>query len=163
VRGHRRFAGEIGHVVIDPDGPQCPCGRRGCWEMFASGNALSRLAARADLRDEDRAAGVALPLDALGLVAAARRGDAEATELIEQFATYIALGFTNVVELLDTGRIVIAGGLANSADVLLEPIRAAFATLSRPSQRLAPEQIVIATLENRAASIGAALLGLDLV
>ncbi len=41
-RGANGFVGEIGHMVVDPDGPDCPCGRRGCWERFASGSALAR-------------------------------------------------------------------------------------------------------------------------
>ena len=159
VRGHRKFAGEIGHMVIDPAGPRCPCGRHGCWELFASGAALSRLARTGEFSGTNSPEG-ALALDGLELVDAARRGTARAIELIEQFAHQVALGLSNVVELLDPERIVIAGGLANSADVLLEPIRRAFATLSRPAQRLAPDQIVTATLQHRAASIGAALLGL---
>src|SRR5205823_7234153 len=46
-RGANRFAGEIGHMVVDPSGPPCPCGRRGCWERYASGSGLGRLAREA--------------------------------------------------------------------------------------------------------------------
>ena len=47
VRGASGFAGEIGHMVVDPTGPTCPCGKRGCWERFASGSGLGRLAREA--------------------------------------------------------------------------------------------------------------------
>ena len=64
-RGEHGFAGEFGHMVVDPDGPPCPCGRRGCWERYASGSGLARLA---------REAAVGRRVDACSSSPAATRG-----------------------------------------------------------------------------------------
>lgn len=163
VRGGHGFAGEIGHVVIDPNGPDCPCGRRGCWERYASGPALAALA---------RAKGLGLvgdspshpteeELRAEDVVDAARAGDALALEIVEDFASWVALGLSNAVELLDPARFVLGGGLMQSADVLLQPIRKAFVAETRPAHQRDGSDLVVATLGGDAALIGAALLGLE--
>jgi glucokinase len=145
-RGENGFAGEIGHMVVDPDGPPCPCGRRGCWERYASGSGLAMLAG--GRRGED-------------VVAAARAGDAESAEVLERYAWWVALGLVNLTNLLDPGVIVLAGGLVASADVLGAPVQRAFDELIyAPSQRPRP-RLLAAELGPRAGAIGAALLGRD--
>ncbi len=143
-RGEHGFAGEIGHMVVDPDGPPCPCGRRGCWERYASGSGLAMLAG--GRRGEE-------------VVAAARSGDAEAAGVLERYAWWVALGLVNLTNLLDPAVIVIAGGLVASADVLGGPVQRAFEQLIyAPTQRPQP-RLVAAELGPRAGAIGAALLG----
>lgn len=165
VRGARHFAGEIGHLIVDPDGPLCACGRHGCWEVFASGGALTRLVRDAATSGRWSPSGELIKrapesLDGEDIVQATRDGDAMAATIIQEFSRAVSLGLTNVVELLDPERIVIAGGLATSADILLGPIRDAFASLSRPAQRRPASLIVAAALGDRAATIGAGLLSL---
>ena len=143
-RGTNGFAGEIGHMVVDPAGPPCPCGRRGCWERYASGSGLGWLAGAR--RGEE-------------VVDEARMGSAEALAVIERYAWWIALGLANLTNMLDPAVIVIGGGLVSAADVLDEPLRRAFAELLyAPSRRSHPE-LHFAELGEHAGAIGAAYLG----
>ena len=122
VRGARGLAGEPGHMVVDPDGPPCPCGQRGCWERYASGAGLEMLGREAvaagllpagenELRGED-------------LVAAARAGGEGALGVMDQFARWVALGVANLVNLVDPELVVIGGGLADAVDVYLPAVLA---------------------------------------
>ena len=156
LHGAHGYAGELGHMIIDPDGPECPCGRRGCFERFASGSGLAWLARRAGLSDAADST-----LRGEDIVGRARDGNAAALAVIDELAHYLALGLSNAVEILDPGIIVLGGGLMAAADVLLEPTRSAFIRLCRPAQRRRGEDLVIADLGEDAAAIGAALLGLE--
>jgi glucokinase len=163
VRGERGFAGEIGHMVIEPDGPLCPCGRHGCWELYASGNALGTIARRHAEQDKDGALLLALGAelsDVRGehVIEAARRGEALVDPILREYTNNVALGISNVVELLDPKLVVIAGGLSLAADVLLEPVREAYVALSRPMQRIAEGLIVAARFGPHSAAIGAGLM-----
>ena len=113
-RGANGFAGEIGHIVVKPDGPACPCGRRGCWERFASGRGLQMLAG--GRRGEE-------------VVEGARAGDRELLEVIDQFAHWVALGLVNLTNVLDPACIVLGGGLTAAQDLFLPPIAREFAAL----------------------------------
>lgn len=163
LHGANGFAGEPGHMVVDPNGPPCPCGQRGCWERFASGSGLARLA-------RDAAAGGRLDaaVDLAGgheelvqgehVTAAARAGDADAMAVLDDFAWWIGLGLANLTNILDPSTIVIGGGLVEVADLLLPRVEARFAELvmAGDERRLPP--IIPAHLGERAGAIGAALL-----
>jgi glucokinase len=164
VRGAHGFGGEAGHMVVDPAGPRCPCGRRGCWERFASGSGLGWLGRQAAewgrfRRAVDLAGGDPDNLRGEHVTQAAQEGDEEALEVLREFAMWVALGIGNLVTLLDCSLIVVGGGLVEAGELLLDPVRAAYAT-----QVMAPEErddvrIVVAELGERAGAIGAALLG----
>ena len=164
VRGAHGFGGEAGHMVVDRAGPRCPCGRRGCWERFASGSGLGWLGRQAAewgrfRRAVDLAGGDADNVRGEHVTQAAQEGDAEALEVMREFAMWVALGIGNLVTLLDCSLIVVGGGLIEAGELLLDPVRAAYAT-----QVMAPEErddvrIVAAELGERAGAIGAALLG----
>ncbi len=163
VRGHNGFAGEFGHMVVEPSGHPCPCGRRGCWERYASGSALGQLGREAAL------GGRATQLVALAggdpeavrgehVQAAARAGDAEALAVVDEFGRWVALGLVNLTNALDPARFVLGGGLAGGADLYLDPIRRWFGQLVyAPRLRPHPE-VVFAALDEAAGAIGAALL-----
>jgi glucokinase len=162
-RGANGFAGEVGHMVVDPSGPRCPCGQRGCWERFASGSGLGRLAREAAIagstpRVVELAGGD--PEDVRGehLTAAAAEGDGPAAEVIERFAWWVALGLANLANIFDPAAFVLGGGLVRSAEALLAPTRAAFAGLLQGAARRPPIAIVAAELGERAGAVGAALL-----
>ena len=167
-RGANGFAGEIGHMVVDPDGPPCPCGQRGCWERFASGSGLGRLAREA--AQAGRAARV-LAL-AGGEVEAVRgehvtlavaEGDAEAAAVMGRFAWWLALGLVNLVNVFDPGALVVGGGLIAAGDALFEPTRAAMQQLLA-ANTLRPEvPLVPAALGARAGALGAASLAAGLL
>lgn len=164
-RGRNGFAGEFGHMVIDPDGPRCPCGRRGCWERYASGSGLAMLA-------RDAATGRRLravvehaggdPQDVRGehVQAAAREGDPDALAVIDDFGRYVALGLANLTNALDPERFVLGGGLATGADLYLGPIERWFSELLyQPHLRPVPK-LAFAQWGDLAGAVGAALLPL---
>src|SRR5581483_7333691 len=95
-RGANGFAGEPGHMVVDPNGPLCPCGRRGCWERFASGSGLGRLAREAaesgnGTRLIELAGGEAESVRGEHVTRAAQEGDAEALAVFREFGWWAAL------------------------------------------------------------------------
>jgi glucokinase len=163
LEGAAGFAGEAGHMVVDPLGPPCPCGRRGCWERLASGSGLSRLArdaAYAGRIDDVVALAGGDPEAVRGehVTEAARAGSDGALEVIDELARWIARGLANLANVLDPGVIVLGGGLIGAADLLLERVRDAFAVRVIAGE-LRPEiPIVAAALGERAGAIGAALL-----
>jgi glucokinase len=166
LRGTNGFAGEPGHMIVDPNGPRCPCGRRGCWERYASGSGLgflAREAAHAGLAPGvlERAGGE--PEDVRGehVTAAARDGDPAALDVISQFAWWVALGLANLVNILDSDVIVIAGGLAEAGDLLLGPVQDAYQGLVLASAHRPDVPVAIAQLGERAAAIGAGLLAVQ--
>jgi glucokinase len=163
TRGAHGFAGEIGHMVVDPSGPSCPCGKRGCWERFASGSGLGRLAreaAHAGRLDEvlRRAGGDPEAVRAEDVTAAAAAGDAAAQAVLEELGWWLALGLANLANLLDPSLFVLGGGLVDALDLVLEPVRAAFDDLVEGRHRRPEVMICLATLGERAGAIGAGLL-----
>lgn len=161
-RGANGFAGEFGHMVVDPDGPPCPCGRRGCWERYASGSGLAMLARAAAvggrLRDVARTVGDAAAIRGEHVLRAARDGDPDALAVIDEFGRWVAVGLVNLTNAFDPEVFVLGGGLATGDDVYLAPIRHWFGQLVyEPELRPWPE-IVFATAGPLAGAIGAALL-----
>ncbi len=163
VRGANGFTGEIGHIVVDPDGPFCPCGRRGCWERYASGSGLGRLAreaatARRVRRVVELAGGDADQVRGEHVQAAAREGDHDALTVIDTFGRWVALGLVNLTNVLDPQAFVLGGGLAASADLYIGPIQQWFTEyLYAPDLRPHPA-LTFAHLSEHAGAVGAALL-----
>jgi glucokinase len=162
-RGHHGFAGEIGHMVVDPHGPPCPCGQRGCWERFASGSGLGRLAREAAVgrrshRVVELAGGDPENVRGEHVTAAAAEGDADAIRIMGDFGWWVALGLANLANAFDPQLFVLGGGLVEAGGVLLDPVRAAFAGLLEGVDHRPVIGIVPAELGERAGAIGAALL-----
>jgi len=162
-RGSNGFAGEYGHMVVDPAGPPCPCGRRGCWERYASGSGLARLAREAAVgrrvnRVIEIAGGDPEAVRGEMVQQAAREGDADALAVIDDFGRWVALGLVNLTNVLDPDRFVLGGGLAAGADLYIDPIRRWFGELIyQPELRPMPE-VAFARWNERAGAVGAALL-----
>ena len=146
-RGANGFAGEVGHMVVDPDGPECPCGKRGCWERYASGSGLGRLAMESGFGDRGEA-----------VTEAAHRGDTAALKVMADFAWWVALGLVNLAYLLDPDLFVLGGGLIEADEVLMAPTREAFATLLAGAAFRPEVGLAAAQLGEHAGAIGAALL-----
>jgi glucokinase len=162
VRGAHGYGAEFGHMVVDPRGPVCPCGRRGCWERFASGSGLAWLAREAAAAGRfARGVELAGSIDVLRgehVASAAVEGDDDALAIVRAFADWVALGIGNLVTVLDCSLVVIGGGLVELGDLLLDPVRAAYpAHVMGPAER--DVRIVGAELGEHAGAIGAALLG----
>ncbi len=163
VRGTNNMAGEIGHVIVDPTGPMCPCGRRGCWEMFASGDALARLGTQSLAKNPHSALakftrGPREVLAGENIVEAARLNDPLAGQVISEYARWVALGLANLCTALDLELVVIAGGPALSGDVLLDPVRAHFAELMQYYKTRPRITIAVSTFGHLTGAIGAAWL-----
>ena len=141
--GSQGFAGEIGHMVVDPQGPLCPCGKRGCWERYASGSGL------AFLGESDSGESV---------ITAARAGDKSALDVIDRFAYWVALGLANLANITDPDTIVIGGGLSQAADVIMSPIGEWFKQLLYAPEHRRHAVLRVAKLGEHAGAIGAASL-----
>jgi len=159
--GSAGFAGEIGHMVVDPAGPACPCGRRGCWERFASGAGLGVFAREAalagNLGEVVRMAG-GDPESVRGedVSAAAAGGDPAARRVIEQVGWWIGFGLANLACVLDPECFVLGGGVVQAGDLLVDAARATFTELVEGGDRRPGAVIVPAAFGERAGAVGAA-------
>lgn len=163
VEGAHRFAGEFGHMVVDPNGPQCPCGKKGCWERFASGSGLGRLARELAVAGGapglvEMAGGDPEAVKGEHVTAAARTGEPAALEIMRRFGWWVGLGLANLTNLFDPDVIVLGGGLVQAGDVLIEPTRAAFLELVEGATVRPPVAIVAAQMGPEAGAVGAGLL-----
>ncbi len=141
-RGHRFLAGEIGHVVIDPEGPPCGCGARGCLEAMVSGSGIRR---RLDtLRRDDPS----LPSDARELVERARAGDVFSRDFLASVARTLARGIAATVFLLNPARVVLGTIAVGAGDLILEPLRAELGRIVWPSLRAGLEVVPAALGED---------------
>lgn len=122
VDGRSGNAGHVGHVVVEPDGPVCGCGGRGCLEAVARGPAVVAWALAAGWMP-----GRPAPADGRALAASARAGDPIALAAYERAGTMLGRGIVSAVALLDVTVVVVGGGFAASGDLLFEPLRAAYA------------------------------------
>lgn len=165
LRGANGFAGEIGHVLVVRDGRPCPCGRRGCWEQYASGNGLgisARDAARGGRADAVlAAAGELAAIRGEHVVAAAQDRDPDALRLLTDLGWWVAAGIADLVNVLDPQVVVLGGGLVAAGDLLLQPVRAAYEQMVIGAAHRPPVPIELATLGPAAGAIGAALLAAD--
>jgi glucokinase len=142
-RGVNGFAGEIGHMVVRAGGDLCACGQHGCWELTASGTALRTAAEAAGFPD-----GGSVLLS----------NDAEAKAIVEWFASEVALGLVNLVNVLDPGVIVIGGGVIEHRERLVGPIRDALVRGLYGSDHRPIPDVRSAALGPVAPAIGAALM-----
>lgn len=163
VEGAHRYSGEFGHMVVDPNGPHCPCGKRGCWERFASGaglGVLGREMAVAGGAPElaERAGGDPENVKGEHVTAAAAAGDPAAVEIMRRFGWWVALGLANLANLFDPQAIVVGGGLIEAGEVLMAPVRKAFDDLIEAGGLRPMPEILAARLGPGAGAVGAALL-----
>ncbi len=154
-------AGEVGHMVIDPNGPRCPCGRMGCLEALASGTSIARDARAAVASGRSTTLSTLAPeaLTAADVARAARDGDPLARELFARAARYVGIGVANLVNLLNPAMVVIGGGVAKAGDLLFAPVRRI--VLEEAFQRPgAAVQITPAALGDDAGAVGAAAVAI---
>lgn len=162
-RGANGFAAEVGHMVVDPDGPQCTCGKRGCWERYASGAGLARLAriAALDGRLDAVVAGAGGDPEAVRgehVTSAAAAGDPQARAVLADLGWWLALGLSNLANILDPSVFVVGGGLIEAGTLLLDPVRSAFSDMVEASEHRPDIAILPALLGERAGAIGAAVV-----
>jgi len=158
-RGSQGFTGEIGHMIVDPTGWECPCGRRGCWERYASGTALADLWRHHPGRVASSLAGLPDEVTGARVEAAARAGDPVALDVFRDFADWLAVGLASITNILDPARIVLGGGVSTAHDLFLDRVRGRLAELVyQPARRRLPD-VVTARFGDHAGAVGAALAG----
>jgi len=144
------WSGEIGHIVVVPDGPLCACGQRGCLEALSSAGAIGRRWSEA----------TGLVGDAEEVARRAEAGEPEARRIWQEAIDALAIMVAPVVAAAGTELVLIGGGLVHAGNTLLEPLRAALTARLGGRSDVAVEA---AALGSRAGSLGAATIALDLV
>ncbi|MEA5041683.1 MAG: ROK family protein [Oscillibacter ruminantium] len=157
------MSGEVGHMVVERNGAVCNCGRRGCWETYASATGLIRMTKetmegnRESLLWEESKGGTAV--SGRTAFAAALRGDAAAKALCETYVDYLAAGIVNLLNILQPEVLAIGGGVSEAEDeLLLTPLREIVDRESYAAHCGGKATVVKAELGNDAGIIGAALL-----
>jgi glucokinase len=165
-RGAHGGAAEIGHMLVDPAGPLCGCGRVGCWEQFASGLALERMAREElVLRREsalyDAVAGDPSRVIGPMITEAARGGDAFARSVVDRVARWIGWGLASLWNIFEPERIAIGGGLASDWDLFEVVARDAMRERGEAPEYRSMPDLMAAELGPDAGIVGAALLVLE--
>jgi glucokinase len=139
-RGPRGLAGEIGHVVLEPGGPRCACGLRGCFEALASGRGIGELAQAAVDAGEPTALRTDHPCTAIDVYREAAAGDPVAQRIVDSAGRYVARAVHELVMTYDVRRVVLGGGVTHAGAPFLEPVTRALDEL-RAASELAREAL----------------------
>lgn len=163
ITGVNNAGGECGHTVIVMDGEPCSCGRKGCWEAYASASALIRETKEAmdanpnsamhKIAEDDGAVNGKTAFDAM------RLGDMAGIQVVDQYEKYIACGLSNIINSLQPEMVCIGGGISAEGETLLAPIRKYVSEEVYSMNSTSQTKIVKAELGNDAGVIGAAILG----
>ena len=163
------YAGaELGHMVIEKDGRQCSCGRRGCWEAYSSATGLVNITK--DRVAEAAAAGrKSSIIDAIGddyskisartAFTAMKEGDELGAEIVDEYISYLACGIVNIINIFQPNVLSIGGGVCNEGDNLMKPLLEKVWSETYSREGTPKTDIKIAKLGNDAGIIGAAVLG----
>ena len=153
---------EVGHTVISVDGPQCTCGRKGCFEAYSSATGLVNTTR--EYAEKNPGSLMAKLIKQEGKVSARtayqamKQGDPVGLEVTEQYVKYLAVGITNVINIFQPDILCIGGGVCNEGDTLLVPLKKAVAEQVYTRNSAKNTEIVICSLGNAAGLIGAAML-----
>ncbi len=162
-RGRHGIGAEFGHVQVVSGGRRCGCGQHGCWEQYCSGRALLHEAR--EIADVQRGWGKRLlelgggrpeGIEAQEVTTAAREGDEAALACFEEIGGWLGQGLADLAALLDPGRFVIGGGVADAGELLLGPARRTFGERLTGGTHRPHADIVAAQLGNHAGLVGAA-------
>lgn len=164
-RGFNGVGAEIGHTVIHTGGEECTCGRKGCWEAYASVTALIRQTKEAMKKNPDSLMNEISKREGKvsGRTAfdAAKKGDKAAILVVNKYLEYVAEGVTNMVNIFQPERIVIGGSISKEGDYLLNPVKE-FLKKNDYNRYMEKAQVEIATLFGDAGIIGAAFSAKDI-
>jgi glucokinase-like ROK family protein len=163
-RGVSGSAGEIGHLTIDENGPMCTCGNQGCLEAIAGGRAIAEQAQEAALKGKRTQLSGIVPVEnitARDVASAARKGDLLAQQILARAGSHIGIAIAGLVNLFNPGMVIIGGGVAQTGDILLEPMRQAVERRSLPAATRIV-RITTAMLGRRSSSMGAVIQALTI-
>lgn len=163
VNGANFAGGEMGHMVICLDGVQCNCGRKGCWESYASATALIRQTKDAMKENKETAmwkiaGGDINNVNGRTAFDAMRAGDALGQQIVDNYVKYVSVGIVNIINALQPEFICLGGGVANEKETLLVPVRKLVDAERYSRYSTMQTKIVSAELGNDAGIFGAALL-----
>ncbi|MCX8029251.1 MAG: ROK family protein [Brevinematales bacterium] len=156
-RGARNYAGEVGHMVVVPNGLQCNCGKFGCWEAYGSATAIIRNALSYKKRDIQTKLSTISDerIDAKVVFDLAREGDEFCNGILQSAFFYIGIGIASIVNILNPEIVVIGGGVSTAGDFLLDPVKkVAFENMLPPLRENI--EIVLSRFGNNAGMLGAA-------
>jgi glucokinase len=164
-RGAHGFAAEIGHIIVEPNGPRCGCGNLGCWEQVGSGRAIGRLGRQAALGQPDSlivelAGGRPSEVTGRHVTLAAQKGDPTGLRIMAEVGRRLGEGIAGLVNVLDPELVVVGGGAMEAGDLLLDPARTAFMDSVEGVEHRPEVPLVAAALGNDAGAVGAADLAL---
>jgi glucokinase len=161
-RGAHGLAGEIGHMVVEPDGRNCACGGKGCLETVAAGPAIARMGQEAAKKHETSALRKYKLVTAQAVYQAAEEGDEVASELAHKVGAYLALALQQLIVAYDMEMIVLGGGVSRAGDAFLRPLIEELARLRHgsalESEMIQPEMIRLLPPEYDAGTWGAVVL-----
>jgi glucokinase len=164
LRGAHGAAAEFGHTVIDPSGPECPCGLRGCLEQYASGTAIARAARNEIAKGEGsmlvKMAGSAQNITARHVALAAGLHDDLSMNVLRKAGRSLGIGMSNVVNIFEPQAIVLGGGVVKAGEPYLGPARDELARATA-AQRRRPVRLDVTALAEDAGILGAAALAFD--
>lgn len=163
IRGHNYCGGECGHMVINVDGIQCNCGRKGCWEKYASATALASQAVEAMQKNKESLLwktcdGDLNKVDGKSIFDALDLGDDTAAAVVDRYLYYVSVGLTNIINALQPEIVCIGGGISAQGEKILRPIRKYINGEHYSIHSKSQTGILPAKLGNDAGIIGAALL-----
>lgn len=163
------YAGaELGHIVIEKDGRQCSCGRKGCWEAYSSATGLVNITKDriSEAKDAGRESKIyAMIGDDLSKVSARtaftamKEGDALGAEIVDEYISYLACGIVNIINIFQPNVLSIGGGICNEGEYLTKPLLEKVFAETYSREGTPRTEIKIASLGNDAGIIGAAVLG----
>jgi len=162
--GFNNAASELGHMVVEMDGEQCGCGRRGCWELYASATACIRQTKKVASENPQSLInklvdGDLNKIDAKIAFDAAKRGDIAGQKIVDQYIKYIGEGLANIVNIFQPEVIVIGGGVCKEGEFLLAPLRKHIEENTfAPSHNIKIAELKVAQMGNDAGIVGAAML-----
>ncbi|MCI5592185.1 MAG: ROK family protein [Ruminococcus sp.] len=163
-RGANSAGGEIGHTVINVNGAECTCGRKGCWESYASATALIAQTKQAMKENPEskmwNCAGNDIEsVNGRTAFDAMRMGDEAAKAVVDKYIYYVAVGIINVINVFQPDVLCVGGGICNEGETLLAPIRKYVVEERYSKYAQKQTEICKAQLGNDAGIIGAAMLG----
>ncbi|GAA1292437.1 ROK family glucokinase [Pseudonocardia aurantiaca] len=166
-RGPTGLGAELGHIILNPDGPLCGCGNYGCFEAFASGTALTRMGREAAADDPDgliaRLGREEGEVTGHTVVKAVEQGDEAAKALFARLGRWLGVGIASLANIFEVNAVVVGGGLVETGELLLAPARVAAREYAYAPAARGVAPIVPAKFGGDAGKIGAALLALEYV
>ena len=163
VEGYKSAGGEAGHMVVRAGGPRCTCGRRGCFEAYASATGLARMTKEEMNKDKQSAmweicGGNTENVTGKTAFTAMKQGDTAGAKVVSKYIKFLGEGIVNIINTLRPEVVILGGGVCAEGDYLLTPLNKFIRKYSYGGKYGPPTKLLTATLGNDAGLVGAAAL-----